>query len=67
MASDAARAMYPSLAAKEPGELPTRSADPAGKPTWATSSDPMWSKTQHDRVVIPDQWLAKIGLIKVRK
>jgi len=71
MSSKAAAAMYPELAKRERAEDQRRQAEPrsaeaGGKPTWATSSDPMWSKPQHEKVAIPDQWLSKIGLIKVR-
>jgi hypothetical protein len=43
MASDAARAMYPKLAAKEQVEQQPK-RDRGGEPEWARSNDPMWSE-----------------------
>jgi hypothetical protein len=43
MASRAAAAMFPNLAAKERDELPRRNGK-GDQPGWATSSHPAWSE-----------------------
>jgi hypothetical protein len=48
MASDAGRAMYPHLAAKEQVEVQRPIASGA-KPSWARTTDPMWQPPQKDQ------------------
>jgi hypothetical protein len=52
MSSDAAKAMYPALAAKEKSELRKPEAG-VSKPTWAQSNDPVWAAPRERP---PDFW-----------